>query len=53
MTIYQRNFQVLMTEVFKITNGCTPPIIDNFFLFREYTHNLKNVQIILNKNKKQ
>ena len=53
MTIHQRNLQVLMTEVFKMINGCAPPIIDNCFLFRENTHNLKNFQIILNKNKKQ
>ena len=51
-TIHQRNLQVLMTEVYKIINGYAPPIIDNFFMFRENTHNLRNFQIILNKNKK-
>ena len=50
--IYQRNLQVLMIEVFKIINGYAPLIIDNFFIFRENTHNLRNFQIILNENKK-
>ena len=38
-----------MTKVFKIINGYTPPITDNFFIFGE---NLRNFQIILNENKK-
>ena len=52
ITIHQRNLQILMTEVFKIINGYAPPIMDNFFIFRENTHNLRNFQIILNENKK-
>ena len=50
--IYQSNLQVLMIEVFKIINGYAPITIDNFFKFRENTHNLWNFQIILNENKK-
>ena len=53
ITIHQRNLQILMIEVFKIINGCAPPIMDNFFIFRENTHNLRNFQITLNENKKQ
>ena len=53
ITIHQRNLQVLMTDVFKMINGYDPPIMDNFFIFRENTHNLRNFQIILNENKKQ
>ena len=53
ITIHQRNLQILMIEVFKIINGYAPPIMDNFFIFRENTHNLRNFQIILNENKKQ
>ena len=34
-------------------NGYAPPIMDNFLMFRENTHNLRNFQIILNENKKQ
>ena len=41
-----------MIEVCKIINGYVPPIKDNFFIFRENTHNLRDFQIILNKNKK-
>ena len=51
ITIHQRNLQVLMTELFKIINGYVPPIMDNFFIFRENTCNLRNFQIILNENK--
>ena len=53
ITIHQRNLQVLMTELFKIINGYVPPIMDNFFIFRENTDNLRNFQIILNENKKK
>ena len=52
ITIDQRNLQVLMIEVYKIINGYTPPIMDNTFIFRENTQNLRNLQAILNKNKK-
>ena len=51
ITIHQRNLQVLMIEVFKIINGYAPPIMDNIFIFRENTHNLRNFQVILNENK--
>ena len=44
--------QILKIEVFKIINGYAPPIMDNFFIFRENTQNLRNFQIILNENKK-
>ena len=53
VTTHQRNLQLLMIEVYKIINGYAPPIMDNFFIFRENTHNLRNFQIILNKNIKQ
>ena len=43
---------MLVIRVCKIINGHTSPTIDNFFRFRENTHNLRNFQIILNKNKK-
>ena len=33
MTTHQKNLQVLMGEVFKIVDGFTPPIMDDFFLF--------------------
>ena len=34
----QRNLQVLMTEVYKIIIAYAPPIMDNFFIFREKIH---------------
>ena len=52
ITIHQRNLQVLMTEVYKIINGYAPPIMENFFKFRENTYNLRNFQSISNENKK-
>ena len=35
-----------MTEVFKIVDGLSPPIMHNFFIFGENTHNISNFQII-------
>ena len=52
MTIHQRNLELLMIEVSKIINGYAPPIMDNLFIFRENVNNLRNFQIIQNKNKK-
>ena len=31
-----------MTEACKVISGQAPPIMDNFFIFRERTHNLIN-----------
>ena len=42
-----------MIEFYKIINGYAPPITDDFFIIIENTHNLRNVQIILNKSKKK
>ena len=52
ITAHQRNLQVLMVGVFKIINGFAPPIMEDFFLFRENTHNIRNFQIISNQSKK-
>ena len=41
-----------MVEVFKIINGFVPPIMEDFFLFRENTRNIRNFEIISNKSKK-
>ena len=41
IAIHQRNLQVLMIEVFKIMTGNDPPIMGNFVIFRENTHNLR------------
>ena len=50
--ILQRNLQVLAIKVYKIINGYAPPIMGNFFIFKENTYNLRNFQVTLNKNKK-
>ena len=52
ITTHQRYLQVLMVEVFKIINRLAPPIMEDFFLFRENTHNIRNFQIISNESKK-
>ena len=43
---------VLIVEVCKIITGYAPPIMGEFFVFGENTHNLRNFQSKLNKNKK-
>ena len=40
ITTHQINLQVVMVEAFKIINGFAPPIMQDFFLFRENTHNI-------------
>ena len=40
ITIHKRNLQVLIIQVDKIINGYALPTMDNFFIFRENTHNL-------------
>ena len=48
--VHQRNLQILMTDVYKITKGEAPTIIKNLFIFWENIHD-KNFQIIANENK--
>ena len=40
ITIHKKNLQVLIIQVDKIINGYALPTMDNFFIFRENTHNL-------------
>ena len=42
--IHQRTLQVLMTEIYKIVNGITPPIMNSLFTFCLNQHNLRNFQ---------
>ena len=42
ITIHQRNLQVLMTEVYKVVNSITPPIMNSLFQFRYNTNNIRN-----------
>ena len=50
LTIHQVNLQALMIEVYKILNGYTPPIMESPFVFRENIHNIRNLQVISNKD---
>ena len=52
ITTHQRNFQLLMVEVFKMINGFAPPVMKDFFLFRENAHNIRNFETISKKTKK-
>ena len=49
LTIYQRNLQTFMIEVYKILNGYVPPITKNMFVFRENVGNIRSFRIS-NKN---
>ena len=40
-----------MTETYKIINGISPPIMENFFILRKNTHNVRNFQEIFNENR--
>ena len=46
-SIHQRKLQVLMTEIYKIVNGISPPIMNSLFTFRLNRHNLRNFQELL------
>ena len=41
-TIHQKLFEYLAKEIHKFVNGLSPPIMDDFFLFRKTTHNVRN-----------
>ena len=46
--------KVTLKKLFMIGgNKGLPPIMDNFFIFRENTNNLRNFQIISNENKRK
>ena len=52
MTIYQRNlqFQVLMTEIYKIINHIAPRIMSSLFGIRENTQNKRYFQVLSNES---
>ena len=51
-TIHQKNWQVLMTEVYKTVNGIARPIMNSLFNFPENIHNIRNFQEIFSENRK-
>ena len=50
LIIHQRNLQRLMIEVYKILNDHAPPNHGKPVVFRGNKHNIRNVQLISNKN---
>ena len=51
-TIHQKNWQVLMNEVYKTVNGIARPIMNSLFNFPENIHNIRNFQEIFSENRK-
>ena len=41
-----------MSEIYKIVNGITPPVINSLFNFRSNIHNIRNFQEIFTENRK-
>ena len=52
IAFHQRNLQVLMREIYQIINGISPPIMENLFILKGNTHNVRNFQEISNENRK-
>ena len=50
--IHQRNLKMVMTETYKIINGISSPIMENFFILRENTHKVWKFQELSNQNRK-
>ena len=46
LTIYHRNLQVLMTEIYKIVNGVAPRIMNSLFEFRSNEYNIRNFLVL-------
>ena len=44
VSIHHKNIQILTTEVFKVVNNTCPPIMKNFFDFRENRYNIRKFQ---------
>ena len=45
LTIHQRNLLVLTTEIYKIVNGITPPVM-NSLSFESNEHNIRKLQVL-------
>ena len=42
ITIHQRSLEVLMTEIYKIINRISTPIMEKFFILQKNTHYVRN-----------
>ena len=52
ITIYKRNLQILITDIYKIINYIAPPIISSLFEIHENTHNTKHFQALSHESRK-
>ena len=52
ITIYQRNLQVSMTEIYKIINHIAPPIMPSLFEIRENTLNTRHFEVLSNQSRR-
>ena len=46
VSIYQRNLQILATEIFKTKNGLTSVTMEDVFRFKNSTHNFGNTETL-------
>ena len=46
LTIHERNLQVLMTEIYKIVKGLSPPVMDSLFEFWSNKYIIRNLQVL-------
>ena len=44
LTIHQQNINFLLVELFKFTNGFSPPIMNEVFKLRQISYNLRNIR---------
>ena len=52
ITIYQRNPQVLMNEIYKAANHISPPIMSFSLEMRENTHNTRHFHVLSNESRR-
>ena len=50
-TIHQRNLEHLAKEIYRFVKGLLPPIMNNFFSFRDTPYKLRNFQCLYSNNK--
>ena len=44
--IHQKNLQALITEIYKIVNGVSSPIMNSLFEFRSNKYDIRNFQVL-------
>ena len=52
ITNHQQNINFLLVELFKFTNGFSPPIMNEFFKLRQISYNLRNIREFHTETKK-